>query len=204
MSGTASGAETPGIGPHDSEPSDARSPMARLLDRPNSPATVADATKGSAQSRVLRREPQQNLLLARCGTEWFAFPAECVAQVARVTKVHALPHRTNNSFRGLTASSGAVVPVVDFHALLGIPRAASPEKHNPRMVILATASESWAFEADDVPGVYSMPRTAVKPLPLTVEQAPNRVTSGLLATTHGPASLIDPVRLLAEFKNSIR
>jgi len=179
--------------------------MARLLDRPNMPATVAEATKASAESRILRREPQINLLLFRCGSEWFAMPAECVVHVSRVTKVHALPHRTNHAFRGLTASSGAVVPVIDLLGMLAIEAAPATATSKPRMVIVAAAKEqeSWAFEADAVPGVYAMPRTAVKPLPLTVEQAPRRVTSGLLTTTHGPASLIDPVRLLSEFKNAI-
>ncbi len=184
-------------------PADPRSPMKRLLDRPNAPTTIAEATKGNAESRILRREPQHNLLLMRCGSEWFAIPAECVVQVSRVTKVHALPHKTNRSFRGLTASSGAIVPVIDLLGLLGIPPAAASVERKPRMVIVGSDIEPWGFEADEVPGVFAMPRAAVKPLPLTVEQAPKRVTSGLLSTTHGPASLIDPVRLVGEFKNAI-
>lgn len=184
-------------------PADQRPAMMRLLDRPNLPATIAEATKASAESRVLRREPQYNLLLIRCGAEWFAIPAECVVHVSRVTTVHTLPHRTNSSFRGLTALSGAVVPVIDFLGLLRVPVAPSTLTRKPRMVTVGTTQESWAFEADDVPGVYAMPRTAVKALPLTVEHASKRISSGLLATTHGLASLVDPVRLLDEFKNAI-
>ena len=176
--------------------SDQRAAMARLLDRPNLPTTVAEATKASAESRVLRREPQYNLLLFRCGSEWFAMPAEQVVHVSRVTNVHALPHRTNHAFRGLTASSGAVVPVIDFLGMLDLPLANNSLVSKPRMVTVGTVAESWAFEVDEVPGVYAMPRASVKPLPLTVEQAPRRISSGLLVTTHGPACLIDPVRLL--------
>jgi hypothetical protein len=68
---------------------------------------------------------------------------------------------------------------------------------------VGTAEESWAFEADDVPGVYAMPRNAVKPLPLTVEQSPRRISSGLLSTVQGSTSLVDPERLINEFKNAI-
>ena len=98
-------------------PPDNRPAMTRLLDRPNRPATIAESTKASAESRVLRREPQFNLLIFRCGAEWFAVPADFVVHVSKVTTVHTLPHRTNSSFRGLTALSGAVIPVIDFVGL---------------------------------------------------------------------------------------
>ncbi|MEY4787388.1 MAG: hypothetical protein RL692_1282 [Planctomycetota bacterium] len=182
---------------------DDRPAMSRLLDRPNRPATIAESTKASAESRVLRREPQFNLLVFRCGAEWFAIPAEYVVHVSKVTNVHTLPHRTNNSFRGLTALSGAVIPVFDFIGLLGVPPAAENILRKPRMLTVGTAQESWAFEADDVPGVYAMPRNAVKPLPLTVEQSPRRISSGLLSTVQGSTSLIDPERLINEFRNAI-
>lgn len=177
--------------------------MSRLLDRPNRPATIAESTKASAESRVLRREPQFNLLVFRCGAEWFAIPAEFIVHVSKVTTVHMLPHRTNNSFRGLTALSGAVVPVFDFIGLLGVPPAPETLLRKPRMLTVGNAIDSWAFVADDVPGVYAMPRNAVKPLPLTVEQSPRRISSGLISTVQGSTSLVDPERLMREFKDAL-
>ncbi|MDA0214593.1 MAG: chemotaxis protein CheW [Planctomycetota bacterium] len=184
-------------------PPDKRAAMTRLLDRPNRPATIAESTKASAESRVLRREPQFNLLIFRCGAEWFAVPADFVVHVSKVTTVHTLPHRTNSSFRGLTALSGAVIPVIDFVGLLGIPPAPENMLRKPRMVTVGTAQESWAFEAEDVPGVYAIPRNAVKPLPLTVEQAPRRISSGLITTVQGSTTLVDADRLIREFKNAL-
>ncbi len=179
------------------------SAMTRLLDRPAVPLTIAEATKSASAARAHRREEQQNLLVVRCGREWFAFPAASVIHVSKSTAVHALPHRSRRGFRGLTAIAGAIVPAIDLHALLDLPEAEPTRARNPRMVQVGEAHASWAFEADEVPGVYAVPALVVKALPLTVEYAPNRISCGLVATPHGSASLIDPARMIAEFTKAL-
>lgn len=174
--------------------------MSRLLSRPALAATVAAATKASAQPRNLRREAQSNLLLVRCATEWFALPADCVVHVSRVAKVHMLPHRTKLGFRGMTALSGAIVPVIDLAALLGLAPTDPARARNARMVTVGTAQAPFAFEADEVPGVYAIARSAIQPLPVTVESAPGRISAGIVTTPHGSASLVDSERLFAEFR----
>ncbi|MSR28487.1 MAG: chemotaxis protein CheW [Phycisphaerales bacterium] len=185
---------------------DAKAPldaMARLLDRPAQPSHIAEATKTSAQPRASRREAQRNLLIVRCGTEWFALDAADVVHVSKVTRVHPLPHRTTKAFRGLTAISGEIVPVIDLTGLLGLTRALPTVARNPRMVQVGQRHASWAFEADEVPGVYALPAAAVRPLPLTVEQTPERITCGIVTSTHGPASLIDSVRMTEAFTKAM-
>ncbi len=177
--------------------------MSRLLGRPTNPMTVAQSTKAIAPARSLRREAQFNVLIVRCANEWFALPAASVVHVSRVTKVHALPHRTSVGFRGLTALSGAVVPVIDLIALLGLRLGDESLARNARMVTVGDAHAPFAFEADDVPGVYAIAHSALQSLPLTVESAPKRISSGLLMTPHGTASLIDPERLFAEFRSAL-
>lgn len=177
--------------------------MSRLLDRAASSAGVAQSTKAIAQPRSLRREAQLNVLIVRCANEWFAIPAAGVLQVTRVSKVHTLPHRTATGFRGLTAISGAIVPVIDLVALLGLAAASDSLPRNARMVAVGDSQASWAFEADDVPGVYAIAQTAMQPLPLTVLSAPRRISSGLLLTPHGTASLVDPDRLFTEFRSAL-
>ncbi|MSR44528.1 MAG: chemotaxis protein CheW [Phycisphaerales bacterium] len=173
--------------------------ISRLLNRPVNSATVAQSTKESAQPRNLRREQLNNLLVVRCAAEWFAIPAECVVHVSRVSKVHMVPHRSALGFRGVTPLSGAVIPVVDLTALLGLTQPNQALPRNARMVTVGTAQAPWAFEADEVPGVYALPQSAIKPLPMVVEAAPRRVSSGLVHTPHGMASVIDPQRLFAMF-----
>lgn len=175
--------------------------MSRLLSRLTDPATVAQSTKSIAQARTLRREEQLNLLIVRCASEWFAIPASAVLHVTGVSKVHSLPHRSASGFRGLTAISGAVVPVVDLVTLLGLAAATESLARNARMVTVGDSQAPCAFEADDVPGVYAVAQSAMQPLPLTVLSAPKRVSSGLVPTPHGSASLVDPERLFAEFRS---
>ncbi len=172
--------------------------MSRLLNRDPDPTTVAQATKAIALPRSSRREIQLNVLLVRCASEWFALPASCVVRVTRVTAVHALPHRTAHGFRGLTALSGAVVPVVDLVALLRLLPAGEQLTRTPRTVAIGDAASPWAFEADEVPGVFAIAHSAISPLPVTVASAPSRISKGLVLTPHGSASLIDPERLFSE------
>lgn len=193
-----------------SSPTNSASAISRLLDRPSVPAMVATDTKAAAEGRVLRREPQVNLLLFRCGGEWFGVPADAVVHVSRATPVHAIPHRSGDALRGITAISGAIVVVFDLCALLGIPpspqgvaSATQGDTGKSRMISIGTSTEQWAFQADEVPGVFVVAKTAIKPLPVTVEQSPRRISSGLVATTHGPTTLVDSERLLAEFKEAI-
>ena len=177
--------------------------MARLLDRPATALSIAEATKASAPPRLQRREAQKNLLIVRCASEWFAIPADAVVHVSAVAKIHALPHRSKKGFRGLTAIAGAIVPVIDLPGLLDLAPAEPSQRRAPRMVQVGEVRASWAFEADDVPGVYALPASAVKALPLTVQHSPNRISCGLVTTTHGPASLVDPVRMADEFMKAI-
>lgn len=184
-------------------PNDQPSAMSRLLSRPTNPATVAQSTKAVAQPRSLRREAQLNVLIVRCANEWFAIPAAAVVHVTRVSKVHTLPHRTATGFRGLAALSGAIVPVIDLAALLGLLPVSESLASNSRMVAVGDSHSPLVFEADDVPGVYAIAQSAVQPLPLTVDSAPRRISSGLILTPHGSASLIDPERLFAEFRSAL-
>lgn len=177
--------------------------MTRLLDRPAVPSLVAEATRASAQPRSLSREALQQVLLARCGAEWFAIPAAEVVRVSPVPRVHPLPHRRTESFRGVAALAGAIVPVIDLSALLGCARVPEGTVRRARMVQVGRADRSIAFEADEVPGVHSILSSSVRDLPVTVTVSTRRIGCGLVPTTHGIATLVDPARMHAEFDRAV-
>lgn len=177
--------------------------MTRLLDRPATPVAIAEATKSSSQPRTLRREAQRHVLLVRCGAEWFALNAADVVHVCSVRRVHALPHRTTPAFRGVATIAGAVIPVVNIKAILGLAEAPTTLARSPRMVQVGTSAASFAFEADEVPGVLSILLSSVRELPMTVEKAPRRIGTGLVTTTHGSVTLVDSALMLAEFSRAM-
>jgi len=172
-----------------------REALTNLLDRSATPETLAEHARHAAQPRETHREELTALLAVRIGPEWFALPAARVIHVGPAVPVHRVPHRSRPGFLGLANVDGRIVPVADLAQLLGITAGQPGDAATARVVLFGDADGPWACIVDDAPGMASVADADAQSPPLTVSEAPDSITSGLVDTEWGRASKVDMDRL---------
>ena len=174
-----------------------REALTNLLDRPVSEETLAEHARDAARPRESRREDATILLAVQIGAEWLALPAEAVLHVGPAVAVHRVPHRSRPGFCGLANVDGRIVPVVDLGRVLGIAATTRSSPAAARVVLFGESDAPWACMVDAAPGMAAVSRHGDEAPPITVSEAPDSVTSGLVQTEWGRASRVDMGRLLA-------
>jgi chemotaxis-related protein WspD len=174
-----------------------REALTNLLDRPVSEETLAEHARNAARAREDRREDATILLAVQIGAEWLALPAEAVLHVGPAVSVHRVPHRSQPGFRGLANVDGRIVPGVDLGRLLGIDAATGGSPASARVVLFGEADAPWACMVDAAPGMAAVSNQHDEAPPITVSEAPDSITAGLVETEWGRASRVDMQRLLA-------
>ena len=173
-----------------------REALTNLLDRPVSDETLAEHAREAARPREVRREDSRILLAVRIGAEWLALPAERVIHVGPAVPVHRVPHRSRPGFRGLSNVDGRIVPVIDLGRVLGIDAATGSDPTSARVVLIGDADAPWACMVDAAPGMAAVPAGEDEAPPITVSEAPDSITVGLVQTEWGRASRVDVGRLM--------
>jgi chemotaxis-related protein WspD len=154
-----------------------------------------------AWARVLSAPPSTDAsalragLLFRLGDERFVLDSSVVREVHVAKRVHRVPGRTNDLFRGLVSLRGEIHLCGDLHALLGCPRSEASASSTARMLVVERKAERWALEADQVLDVRRFADADVAPPQVTVEKAAVRFTDGVVRLEDGPAARLDPERL---------
>ena len=147
-------------------------------------------TLRSADNSELPTHP--SLLFFRHAGIEMAISASAVAAVDVVGFTHRVPHRRNDVFRGLSASEGDLVPLVNLEGLLAMPLAAAEEDRVPRLVVMeaSPAGGRWSMIVDMVHGVDMCdPETWQE----TIEKDP--CIKNMIPSEHGTARLLDPDEL---------
>jgi chemotaxis signal transduction protein len=212
------------------------------VDAPRTPAdSPATAPRRDAASELLARAPIPEYLAAwgrslqktlfdegrgdqaglvfRLGEERYLLPAACLREVHRACRVHRVPGRTHDLFRGLACLRGELVLCANLHGLLGVTPgtgtqggaggAAAPEdvKHDPpakaRMVVIEQSGARWAFEADEVLDVRRYAERKVAAPQVTVAKAAVHFTDGLVDLGDVRAARLDTGRLFAGLARSL-
>ena len=158
-----------------------------LLEQPVVP-TAGDAT---------------SVLVFRLGGEWLALPTTVLVEVTTPRQVHRLPHRSGTVLAGITNVRGQLQLCIWLGGLLGLAEtAAQPPLCDPaaRLIVVerttARGPERWAFGVDEVAGVHSIPRAALRNAPATVRGTVVRATVALFPWHDRTVGLLDETRLL--------
>ena len=158
-----------------------------ILEQPAAP-TAGDAT---------------SVLIFRLGGEWLALPTTVLVEVTLPRQIHRLPHRSGTVLAGIINIRGQLQLCVGLGGLLGLvePVAKSPKCDPAARVIVverttARGPERWAFGVDEVAGVHSIPRAALRNAPATVRGTVVRATVALFPWHDRTVGLLDEKRLL--------
>jgi chemotaxis-related protein WspD len=185
-----------------------RAGAGELLDRAPLPEYLA-AWGRALQRTLFDAGAQGDLagLVFRLGEERYLLPTTCVREVHRPQRVHRVPGRVGEVFRGLVCLRGELLLCADLHALLGAERGrARPADGAPttaRSVVIEQGGARWAFETDEVLDVRRYVGAKVAPPQVTVARAAVHYTDGLVDLGDGRAARLDADRLFAGLARSL-
>lgn len=191
-----------------------------FFDRPAPPGYLADWTRQLAREDESTGDDARRVLIFRLGGEWLALDVRALAEVTDVRPVHRIPHRTDDLLVGLVNIRGQLHPCASMHALLGVaPETDRPEdeaggdraakgpsdgaarRAQPRLVVVQDGVESWAFEADEVLHVRTIPVAWLGVVPATVARAADSFSRALFERDGRTVGLLDEGRVLAALRS---
>jgi chemotaxis-related protein WspD len=124
-------------------------------------------------------------IVFRLGEEWVALPAKLFKELTPPTRIHSLPHRTDDLLLGLANVRGEILMCVSLFQLLNIPPIAnSQQKMSPvvyqRMAVVVFEGNSWVFTVDEVYGVHRFQETELGNAPAVISKAQDTYTIGTI------------------------
>lgn len=169
-------------------------------------ATATDLQDLHAISQPMRSPTKtRSALLFRIATDWLALDIKWVQEIAPLTRPHAIPHRNRDGLAGLVNVRGQLMLAANLTHLIGEPNA--PQQAvagaRPRLVIVRWKEDVWAFSADDVPGVMSLPNKSTAPAPANLRAPLSDLADGLTEWDGQPVLWLRPDALHAVLQQTL-
>ena len=145
-----------------------------------------------------------SVLIFRLGDEWFALPTSVLVEVTILRPLHSVPHRTGGVLAGIVNVRGQLQLCISLSSLLAL-EARTVDRPDDDIGLTGTAGRllvvewnacRWVFAVDQVAGVHSVPRAAMRSVPSTVSQASHRATQALFDWQNESVGLLDEARLI--------
>jgi purine-binding chemotaxis protein CheW len=151
-------------------------------------ATVTTLRVGSRAKVAAQAESGVAVLLVRLAGQQYGLPLESVERVMPMAHVLSLPD-TGDGLLGMLNIHGQVLPVVDTHARLGLPRPKMAAEHR---LVLLRASLPFLLWVDDVEEVVVSEGDALSQVPA---QRGGALVAGVLRLGEAIVPVLAPAAL---------
>jgi purine-binding chemotaxis protein CheW len=142
-------------------------------------------------------EGQKSYLLLHLGDELYIVLGPQVREIARWRPPLPVPGAPS-VLPGIISQRGVVLPVVNMHALLGLPE--STNERSTRFVIVQHDDVEMALVVDAVTDLISIASSQFEPVPSTLDPQQGRFLHSIVQVVDQPVSLLD----LAAIANYLR
>lgn len=177
-----------------------------LLEREPPPGYQTEWADILAEQKTDPPTQTLSVVIFQLGGEWLALPSALFAEITVPRPWHWLPHRKDPVLLGLVNIHGELQIAVSLQALLEIPAGESSPGDgisSGRMVVLRIEAAHWAFPADQVLGLYRVPRKKLENLPVTVEKTRHSFSRAVFWYKERQVALLDDEKLLKELKKRV-
>lgn len=98
------------------------------------------------------------ILVFKLGDHWMAVPAEIVMEVAEMSMIHSVPHRSEEVLRGVVNVRGELMICVSLGRWFGFHRAIRPDSNSlvgeeERLVVTGSGEDRFVFPVSQVRGI---------------------------------------------------
>jgi purine-binding chemotaxis protein CheW len=138
---------------------------------------------------------RKELIAFRIGAQEFCVDIQAVREIRGWTPATPLPH-SPGFVRGVINLRGAVLPVIDLAARLGLPAAEPSARHV--IIVSRIGHQLVGLLVDAVSDILTVPDEAVQPTPDVAYDADRAFVKGLLPVEGRLISLVSLDRLLPE------
>lgn len=181
-----------------------------FFNRPAPSGYLAEWTRILAEPTEQIASDDVSLLIFRLHGEWLALGTRVVAEVTALRPVHRIPHRSAGLIEGLVNLQGQLQICVSLHKLLGAdpqslvdqpPSEAQGPAAQPRLVVIRKDSETWAFPADEVPGIHRLPRGGLRNVPATLANPATSYSQAVFAWQGQSVGYLDDQRVFSTLRS---
>jgi chemotaxis-related protein WspD len=176
----------------------------RFLDAPSPQGYLDEWTARLAAADDGVAKEELSVLVFRLGDEWLALHVGVLVEVTRPRTPHRIPHR-GGLLAGVVNIRGELHLCIRLDLLLGISVSESKSgKGDPRLIVIRSQTEGWAFAADEVDQVRRMPSQSVTPAAPTLARAVAKLTCGVFTVGDRMIGLLDETRLFQAIQERVR
>jgi chemotaxis-related protein WspD len=167
-----------------------------FFDRPPPEGYLKEWTDRLAKPEAAHETDLRSLLIFRLGAEWLALSTQFLVEVGAPQPIHSVPHRTNETLRGLVNIRGQIRLCISLHDVLVVERHA--EVHHAagvaRMVIIQDRGEHWVFLVEEVARAIRLEGGKLRPPPSTLRVGVSH-TRAVFEWAGRTVGELDPARL---------
>ncbi len=120
-----------------------------------------------------------SVILFRLGDEQFALSVGVLHEVTHLGAIHRLPHRTNDSFLGLTNIRGEILMTLSLSHFLGL-KTVENSSSLSRLLVVGHHDRKWVFPVDEVHRIHRVEASELKAVPVVVSQSSESYTQGII------------------------
>ena len=146
-----------------------------------------------------------SLVVFRIGPEWFALKTVVFHEIAVSQRAYVLPSRSGGVLTGMVNVNGELLLCVSLQAALGLPGEEKKEPNGrPRLCVVGTGRERFAFGVNEVLGVRRVSRAKLRTVPVTLAKSPSAQTGWCFEIEGRNVGLIDEKKLFNSLDRSLR
>ncbi len=165
-----------------------------LFDRPVPAGYQQQWTEIIAREKKAETAELISVIVFRVTHEWLALKTRYFQEITSERVVHSVPHRTNDVFRGLVNIGGELLFCASAAAVLGVANeAADPTAQQKlrRMAVVKKEGRRFAFEVDEVLGVYRVAPGLMHKVPATLSKSTMVLTRGIFTLEDKKIGFLD-------------
>lgn len=150
----------------------------RLLDRKPPDGYLEELTiLLTQQKNVKSHSDEVSVLIFRLQNEWLAIATTAIKDVMEIKPIHVIPHRNNQTLKGIANIGGQLKLVVSLDSFLEIKKAGS-EPYS-KMIVIKQDDVEWVVLVHDIYGVRSYNLNLMENVPVTVLKSTANYLKGI-------------------------
>ncbi len=163
----------------------------KLLDRGLPDNYTAENTESYKQEKSEQSENLLSCIIFRTGAEWYAIRSSILSEICETSEVHSIPHNRQEIIAGLVNIRGEIEICISFSALSAMQSSGKDSTAKARMMIINLDSGKYAYQADEVMGIYKIKESTIKHTPSTISATGTHLIEGVFDFKDTPIGLID-------------
>jgi len=164
-----------------------------LLDRELPDGYTTENTAIYKQEKTGRSDNLFSCIIFRTGAEWYAIKSSILSEICETSEVHSIPHNRQEIIAGLVNIRGEIEICISFNALCAMQNSPEGSRDKSRMIILNLDSGKYAYQADEVMGIYKIKDSAIQHAPASISATNTHLIDGVFDFKDTHIGLINPI-----------